>query len=189
MLVYINPGHNLGVHGKYDSGAIGSGGLTEAEVTKDMAERVCHLLRARQVNCVTEITDFEHAAKRANELHADLCVSIHCNAATDARAHGSEVWYHSEKGQVLAKGLLTQIERQVIGGKSPWLSHAACIVSRGIKAGDFYILRATHMPCALCELAFISYPQEELLLRDAHFRQAMAQAIADRVQIYLAKER
>jgi N-acetylmuramoyl-L-alanine amidase len=40
------------------------------------------------------------------------------------------------------------------------------------------------MPAVLCELAFISHPREETLLRDVHFRQAMAQAIADGVLAY-----
>jgi N-acetylmuramoyl-L-alanine amidase len=87
--VVIDPGH-----GGNDPGAIGPGGLKEKDVTLDIAHRVAPIL-ARELGIVTMITrdddryvPLEERAARANAFHADLFVSVHCNASESPGSRG-----------------------------------------------------------------------------------------------------
>lgn len=87
--VVLDPGH-----GGHDPGAIGPSGLREKDVALDIAHRAAPLI-ARELGIATLLTrdgdDFvalDERTARANAFHADLFVSIHCNASEDAAARG-----------------------------------------------------------------------------------------------------
>jgi N-acetylmuramoyl-L-alanine amidase len=91
--VAIDPGH-----GGHDSGAVGPTGLTEKEVALDVARRAASLLSS-ELNLETILTrdddvfiPLEERTARANAFHADLFVSIHCNASENGDARGIEVF-------------------------------------------------------------------------------------------------
>jgi len=60
--------------------------------------------------------------------------------------------------------------------------------SRGVKQAGFYVLRGALMPSVLVELAFISNPFEERLLRSLDFRLAAAEAIVDAILAYTEQQ-
>jgi N-acetylmuramoyl-L-alanine amidase len=87
--VALDPGH-----GGNDSGAVGPSGLREKDVTLDIAHRVAPVL-ARELGILTLLTrdgdryvGLDERTARANAFHADLFVSIHCNAAENPSARG-----------------------------------------------------------------------------------------------------
>ncbi|MFW5740581.1 MAG: N-acetylmuramoyl-L-alanine amidase [Myxococcota bacterium] len=91
--VVLDPGH-----GGSDPGAIGPGGLREKDVTLDIAHRVAPIL-SRELGMVTMLTrdddryvPLEERAARANAFHADLFVSVHCNAAEDPEHRGVQTF-------------------------------------------------------------------------------------------------
>lgn len=91
--VVLDPGH-----GGQDPGAIGPGGLREKDVTLDIAHRVAPIL-SRELGIVTMLTRdddryvaLEERAARANAFHADLFVSVHCNAAEDSGHRGIQTY-------------------------------------------------------------------------------------------------
>lgn len=91
--VVIDPGH-----GGQDPGATGPGGLKEKDVTLDIAHRVAPIL-SRELGVVTMLTrdddryvPLEERAARANAFHADLFVSVHCNAAEDPDHRGVQTY-------------------------------------------------------------------------------------------------
>lgn len=187
MLVYVNAGHGKGTRGQYDPGAVGPTGLREAEVTQDLADRVEHLLRAKGIATDgKKVESLYEAVRAANTAGAAVFVSIHCNSLRGSPARGTETWYHGSKGQALARAVHTRmIERLATDGG--W-KEAVPVKDRGLKYGTFYVLKGTRMPSILVEVAFISHPDEEALLKDRHYRQEVAQAIADGVAAYLGKE-
>jgi len=189
--IYIDPGHGEGVTGQLDPGAIGPTGLTENSVTFDLAKRLAHLLRekgyyALGVTLIAErdTENLNEAIAAANTEHAELFVSIHCNAATSPQAHGVEVWYGgSGTAQVVADAVLHRIGEQLAGGKGAWVQGRRYpLTNRGAKPGRFAVLKKTHMPAILIELAFISNSQEEAWLKERTVRQQFAQAIADGIE-------
>ena len=58
------------------------------------------------------------------------------------------------------------------------------IPSRGVKESNFAVLRESKMPSVLVETAFISNPEDEVLLADPQFRQRVAEAIAKGINSY-----
>jgi N-acetylmuramoyl-L-alanine amidase len=95
--IAIDPGH-----GGNDAGAVGPTGLKEKDVTLDIAHRAAPLL-AHELGVTTLLTrdsdlyvPLDLRAARANSFHADLFVSIHCNAAENGAARGVQTWILDE---------------------------------------------------------------------------------------------
>jgi N-acetylmuramoyl-L-alanine amidase len=95
-VIVIDPGH-----GGADSGAVGSQGLVEKDVTLDIAQRLKRLLEKEPgLNIILTRTDdvlvpLEERTAIANRNAADLFVSIHTNASPKRSAHGSQTFFLS----------------------------------------------------------------------------------------------
>lgn len=172
MKITINGGHCPG----QDSGAVGVTGLQEAIVVRYIMKRTAYYLRAVgyevlevQKNELRQITD------ASNNFGADLFVSIHCNAATNAEARGTETFYSagSDKGGKLAQC----IQNQIINSLGT--------VNRGLKTNNLYVTKNTDCPAVLVETAFISNPDDEALLANESKRDQFAAAIARGVTDYV----
>jgi N-acetylmuramoyl-L-alanine amidase len=81
-------------HGGVDPGAIGPTGLREKDVTLAIAHLVAPML-SNELGILTMLTrdndrfvPLDERAARANAFHADLFISIHCNASENTAAHG-----------------------------------------------------------------------------------------------------
>jgi len=90
--VVLDPGH-----GGRDTGAVGSAGLREKDVTLDIARRVATILGAQGLRVILTRDDdrfvsLEERTARANESAADLFVSIHCNASESRGRRGVETY-------------------------------------------------------------------------------------------------
>lgn len=95
--IALDPGH-----GGNDAGATGPTGLREKDVTLDIAHRAAPLL-AHELQVETLLTrdndsyvPLDLRAARANAFHADLFVSIHCNAAENGAARGVQTFILDE---------------------------------------------------------------------------------------------
>ena len=93
--VVIDPGH-----GGHDPGAKVKGLLSEAELVLDVAQRLEKLLLKQGVEVVlTRAADvfvpLETRTEIANRAGADLFLSIHANASSDASARGFETYFLS----------------------------------------------------------------------------------------------
>lgn len=173
MRITINGGHYPG----RDSGAVGHTGLQEASVTNDMMARVADYLRAVscevlevQENVLSQITD------ASNQFRADLFVSIHCNAANNANAKGTETFCVATGGD--SEKLAICIQQQIVTSLGT--------TDRGVKTGNFYVLRLTDCPAVLVETAFISNKDDEKLLADEESRDQFSAAIARGITDYLS---
>jgi N-acetylmuramoyl-L-alanine amidase len=56
---------------------------------------------------------------------------------------------------------------------------------RGVRTAPFYVLIGANMPSILAEIAFVSNPQEERLLRGGEHRERIARSLLDGVRAYL----
>jgi N-acetylmuramoyl-L-alanine amidase len=84
-------------HGGKDSGAIGPRGVREKDLTLAIARRVAARLKSLGFQVVmTRKNDafvpLDERTRIANEAHADLFISIHCNAARRRKLEGVETW-------------------------------------------------------------------------------------------------
>jgi N-acetylmuramoyl-L-alanine amidase len=60
---------------------------------------------------------------------------------------------------------------------------------RGVKRALFYVLVGARMPAILVEASFITRPEEALLLATDHYRQALADGIAQGIERYVTRSR
>lgn len=166
MKIFINPGHCIGV----DSGAVGNG-LIEAEVALNIGRLVEKYLQA--VGFTTKLFQYDPprtVASDANNWGADFFVSIHCNAAANASANGTETFYwNAGEGKKLAAKIHSQIVNSLP------------VANRNIKTANFTVLGATNMPAVLVETAFVTNPYDAKILANCQdeFARAIARGVTD----------
>lgn len=114
----------------------------------------------------------------ANEVNADLFISIHYNAADSLTAKGIEVLYYPDAAGVKYEFAKTIYERIIADTGA---------TQRGIiKRPLLVVTRETKMPSALVEMGFVSNADEEKLVQQDAYLEAQIKAIAEAVQIYLS---
>lgn len=174
MLIALNPGHFPGM----DPGAVSADGVEEATVVRAAGRVLQVILATKGIYCAwVEANELSDIVDQANDSDAALFISLHANAAANTDATGCETYCFpgSEEGQALAAAIQTSLVNQLQ------------LPDRGVKEASFYVLRNTSMPAALCELAFLSNPQEAKLLNDQNWQSKAAAAIAGGVLDYLQK--
>jgi N-acetylmuramoyl-L-alanine amidase len=186
--VVLDPGH-----GGTESGAVGQGGLAEKEVNLDVARRAARLLQARGIDVVLSRTDDYQATlvfriAVAAALHASAFVSIHHNAQPDGlhNGPGTETFYQlmSPSSKRLAGLLYEEGTTALTRYSASWVGNTDAGARWRLtdSGSDYYgLLRFAdqkHLTAGLAELAFISNPSEEALLRRSDVRDAEAQAVA-----------
>jgi len=119
-----------------------------------------------------------HRVQIAKRSGASLFVSIHYNSAPTPLAKGVEVFYHAsgKKRSLASKRLAEAVLSQVVKRTSS--------PSRGVKKGNFFVLRETPMPAILVEGGFITHPEERKKLRDPKYLDKIARGIADGIDRY-----
>lgn len=170
-------------HGGTDVGAIGPSGVREAQVTLAVARRLKEELNAlgaevRMPRNSDTFISLKQRVATANAWPAQLFVSVHCNSAGSAAAHGTETFYHrtGDGSSRMAASVLRDF------------SQATKLDSRGVKNANFYVIKHTKMPAVLHELAFVSNPKEEKLLASADFQAKAAKAIANGIRSFVASK-
>ena len=167
MKICVNAGHCYGV----DPGAIGQRGTHEAYVNKVIAGYVKKYLeqKGHDVVYVSE-KSLAKVCAVSNDNKCNYFVSIHCNAATNKKAQGTETFYYRgrAKGKRLAKAINDEIVKTLETR------------DRGIKdTTSLYVVKRTNAPAVLVECAFISNLDDEKLLIDKAkiFAQAIVRGI------------
>lgn len=173
MKIIINGGHFPG----HDSGAVGQTGLQEADVNRDIMSKVADYLRAVSCDVLeVQVNTLRHIKDASKEFGADLFISIHCNGSINREAKGTETFCYTlgDDSEKLAACIQNQIIRHL------------GTVDRGVKTGNFYVLRMANCPAVLVETAFISNESDEALLADEEKRDEFAAAIARGITDYLS---
>ena len=166
-------------HGGSDSGAC-NGAHHEAVYALDIVKRVGKLCQSSGITVQYTRTSDTHVSitkryQQANTWGADAFVSVHLNSAAQQTASGAETLVYLQVTHPLA----CAIQQAVIA--------ATGTKNRGVKARpDLGVLRATNMPAVLCEVGFISNPQECEKLASADYRQCVAQALAQGICTWAA---
>lgn len=179
LTIVVDPGH-----GGPDPGARGPSGSFEKNNTLPVGLELAALLRSAGAHVVltrstdispaqgtyTERADLEARTKIANDLKADLFVSLHNDSFSNPAASGSTTYYSSQNPiAAQSKTLAEDIQSELV--KSMGLP------SRGVKDAAFYVVKNTKMPAVLVEIGFLSNPNEESLLGSPEFQKTAAQGI------------
>ena len=185
-LIVLDPGHSLAQPGASVHG------LVEADLTLDLARRVEGRLAVAGVQVVLtrgltgNPTELERA-ELANELGADLLLSLHCESLVAMpQAHGVASFFygHGEHGgawSVTGERLATLVQREITARTDllDCYSHARA----------WELLQRTQMPAVRTEVGHLSNPGDARRLADPAFRDTLAEAIVVAIQrVYLVGE-
>ncbi|MGD0200707.1 MAG: N-acetylmuramoyl-L-alanine amidase [Bryobacteraceae bacterium] len=156
----------------------------------------------------------EARTQLANDKKADLFLSLHANSSSSPRVAGSETFYlnfttsadalevaarENAISQTSIHELQTLVQRITLNEKVQESREFAAAVqkalyaglprnrlvrSRGVKKAPFVVLVGAQMPSVLAEIAFLSNPRDESLLKRPEYRQRLAEALYKGVAQY-----
>lgn len=172
-------------HGAHDTGAIGPGGTREKDITLDTALLLKEELeRAGAIVKLTRSTDiFLELSERtwiANSSDYDAFISIHADSYSRT-SRGTTTYYNvsSNFNGPKSEQLAAIVQKHLVQQLGTY--------DRGHKTQDFYVNRKNELPSILVELAFISNPNEEALLKTKAFRQKAAVGIREGLEEYFSQ--
>ena len=167
-------------HGGTDYGAI-RGEINEKDIVLDVAKKVQkELVKQGHIVIMTRNDDtyisLQDRVDTAQNMNADIFVSIHVNSSVKPEIEGVETHYYRQESLELAQSVHEQLIQNLKA------------FDRGLFKSKFYVINHTEMPAILCEIGFISNEAERRLLISEKRKNQTAQAIVEGVLKYFGKE-
>ncbi len=181
FLIAIDPGHGIG-----SQGALGSTGAVEKDINLAIAQELQSQLKAKNVRTImTRETDANvsmgERADIAINSNANILVSIHNNSTGDASdaesIKGTSAYYRYPGFKPLADIMYKKL---LSLGLEEWGETGAF---------NFALSGPTQMPNVLCEVAFMSNPEDEMKLIDPEFRKKAAAKIIEGLEEFVLKSK
>lgn len=184
FLVVIDPGHG----GSAPGASSPTLKLKEKDVVLEVSLYLNQMLkeagfRTFMTRSDDTTVDTKDRPVMANQLNADLFVSVHANAVEKNmdQVSGIETLYYPTENNPNDnrdnKRLAQIIQEELIaklGGKN-----------RGIvKRELLYVIRETKMPAILAEIGFLTHPEEEKKLATSEYRKQVAEALFNGIVRY-----
>ena len=194
--VVLDPGH-----GGDEPGALGEGGLREADLNLAVAQRAADRLTAAGATVVlTRTRDLRMTlttrALLATRLAARAFVSVHHNADPDGPSErpGTEVWHRVD--HPASRRLAGLVQEELAGtfagyDRVAWQADrdAGAKARRRSRGDDYYgVLRDAGVPSVISEALFLSNPAEAALLARSEVQQAEADALARAIARFLTTD-
>nr|WP_206691596.1 N-acetylmuramoyl-L-alanine amidase [Heyndrickxia coagulans] len=170
--IVLDPGH-----GGTDNGTTGAYGTLEKLATLKTANALYEKLKkagARVIltrNSDTYVSLPERTAI-SNTNHADAFVSIHFDSAEDPHTRGHTTYYYHAQDYNFARLVNNQITSRL------------GTVDRGVKFGDFHVIRENTQPAILLELSYLSSPAEEKHIAEKSFQTKAVAGIYNGLKAY-----
>lgn len=164
-------------HGGKDNGA-NRNGINEKDLNLSLALLLRDALTAKGFKVyMTRNTDvflpLPQITAITNQVHPDLFISIHHNASVNTAQHGIETYYFTPQSIALARKVHSR-EINGVGERDG-----------GMKQARFYVIHHTDVPAILCEVGYVSNPDELNSLQGMERKLKTARSIADGVVDYL----
>ncbi len=163
-------------HGGHDKG--GNHGLVyEKHLALDTALRLEYYLKQKGIRTkLTRRSDqfvtLPGRVSIGNRYRNSIFVSIHYNHVWKRDPYGLETFYYGREGKKLA----THIQNDICSKLNT--------INRGAKQAKFYVLRNTKNPAVLVECGFVSNSQERSRMKQAWYRQSLAEGIGEGILKY-----
>lgn len=171
-------------HGGADSGVV-AGGVTEAHLVWDLASRLEGRLTALGVQTWSTrgpnngATD-EQRAQLANDVGADLVLSLHVDGFSSPLANGLAAYYYGagESSSTMGERLADLAQRELVARTGMLDNHT--------HGKTWALLRLTRMPAVRVELGYLTSDVDRYKLCDPRFRDTIAEGLLVAVQrLYL----
>lgn len=180
-ILVLDAGHSLNTAGK-ETYKGSKGVIKEWSMNDSVCRKIQSILKDFDVTIyrtddTTGKTDISlsERVKRCNNYNADLFVSIHHNAFSNATATGTEVYMHTNG---------TTEDKKLADLVAPKLAQKTGLKNRGSKKASFAVLtcKATAI---LCEGGFMTTKKDYEVITTDSGQQAYAEAVAECVISFL----
>ena len=190
-LIFLDPGH-----GGSDPGAVGNGvrekDLTLSiynKVSKKLSDLGFSLLTSRNVDKDVGLVE---RAEQANNVSADMLLSIHFNSGGRGVARGIETYYYQAQADRIPQinkdnhnnAERLDKSRRLAQRVQQNLLYQTGAMDRGVKRASFVVLRETSIPSILVELGFIDNPWEVSKIKTNEYQEKLADGIVDGIVEY-----
>lgn len=163
--IVVDPGHGGG-----DNGTTGANGTLEKELTLRTARLLYDKLKAAGANVyLTRNSDsfipLPSRVSTAHSYNADAFISLHYDSNVDRSVRGMTGYYYHNYQQSLAKTLYSSTVGQTK------------LKGRGVRFGDFHVIRENNQKAVLMELGYLSNPEEEMTLKSGVYQENAASGL------------
>jgi N-acetylmuramoyl-L-alanine amidase len=104
--------------------------------------------------------------------HADAFIAIHFDSDSDSSVSGHTTYYYHRNQKKLAEAIDQGISANVL------------IPDRGVRFGDFHVIRENPQPAILLELGYLSNPGDEKTVNTVQYQESVTNGILDGVTQY-----
>ena len=177
--ILVDPGHGAG-----SPGFEGPDGITEQEVTWQLATRVAGRLGALGAHAVLargpgNCPSTSERAALANREQAEAILSIHLNGLPQHDASGAAGYYFGHDGYISERGrLLAQLCVDHVVAETG-------TVNCRTHPSTMTILRESRAPAVIVEPGFLTHPEEGRLLCDPEHQNRIAHALTEALNVFL----
>ncbi|WP_164462216.1 SH3 domain-containing protein [Bacillus sp. FJAT-42376] len=174
--IVIDPGH-----GGIDGGTAGSNGTLEKSLTMKTARYLEAALESEGANVIsTRSSDlYISLQSRVRTSHlraADAFISLHYDSSSSQTVRGMTVYYYHTPGRSLAA--------EVNDG----LIRSTASKNRGVRFGDYHVIRENTRPAILIELGYLSSVTDEMTVNSNSFQQSAVRGITEGLNKYFSHE-
>lgn len=175
-VIVIDPGH-----GGSDRG-VSAHGLVEADVVADLASRIEGRLGALGVSAFltrgttlegSPLSEVERAAF-ANDVDADLVISLHTDGHNSPHAQGVATFYYGTSGDhpvhsVIGEAFAELVQREMVSRTD--------LLDGRTDAKTWDILQRTRMPAVRIDVGYLTHPGDAARLADPALRDTIAEGV------------
>jgi len=177
--VMLDPGH-----GGLEPGAIAAFpnvvekdiNLNIAKLCRRYVKRGDFLYRPYMTRSRDRTLSLVDRVKKSIKKDVDAFVSFHCNSWSDPEVEGVEVYF--KPGSVLSRHLAQNVHDELLANMP---GHK----DRGVKPGNYYVIRENEEPAILIEFEFLSNPMTAAYLFDADNQRMLAKCVGDAIEYFL----
>lgn len=170
--IMIDPGH-----GGSDNGATGAKGTIEKKLTMKTGQLVFSKLKDKGANVILTRNTDQHISlgsrvSMAHYQNVDAFISIHYDSIENHTVRGmTTYYYHSNQ-----KGLASSVHKST--------NTLTRLKDRGVRQGNYHVIRENRQNAVLLELGYISNPTEELLVNTNQYQEQVSNGIVQGLANY-----
>lgn len=170
--IVLDPGHGGG-----DNGTTGANGTLEKDLTLRTARLLYDKLKAAGANVyLTRNNDsfisLQSRVGMAHSYNADAFVSLHYDSDLDRSVRGMTGYYY----HVYQRNLADTLYNAAVG--------QAKLKNRGVRIGDYHVIRENNQKAVLMELGYLSNPEEEMTLNSSTYQENAASGLYEGLARY-----
>jgi N-acetylmuramoyl-L-alanine amidase len=163
--IVIDPGH-----GGRDNGTTGTRGTLEKELTIQTATLLSNKLKAAGANVILTRTydsyiSLDSRVRSAHYHGADAFISLHYDSINDRSVKGTSTFYYHSYQKPLASTLHSSVVQYTN------------LKDRGVRLGNYHVIRENKQKAVLIELGYLSNPTEEAYVSTAQYQEKAATGI------------